>query len=423
MQSVMLVDVSSGRKTLGSVVAGSLGDGRSTVVAVAVAGAAVSVSASTAATRATTGRAHRRHDSEPMRRFYQRRTISRRERPTAAPSSSSTSVRSTPSSSPAACVSSRCSPRSCPAASRAAEMRRRNPSALILSGGPASVNVDGGAATRSGDLRARRAGPRHLLRRPADRPAARRRRRPRDARRVRAHDAAPHRAVAAVARRGARGPPRVDEPLRRDHRGAARVSRHRLAPTTRRSSCSRTTNEGSTACSSIPRSSTRRTGWTCCAASSPSAPAACRRGRCRRSPRSRSTASADQVGERAGDLRLVRRGRLRRGRGPRAPRHRPPADLRLRRHRPDASRRERRGDRDVPSHDGYRADPRRRRRPLLRPAARSGRARGEAQDDRRRVHPHLRGEHRRAHRGRVPRPGHAVPRPHRVRRRATARPP
>ena len=44
------------------------------------------------------------------------------------------------------------------------------------------------------------------------------------------------------------------------------------------------------------------------------------------------------------------------------------------------------------------------------------RPRGQAQGDRRRVHPRLRGAHRRPRRGRVPRPGHAVPGPHRVRR-------
>ena len=40
----------------------------------------------------------------------------------------------------------------------------------------------------------------------------------------------------------------------------------------------------------------------------------------------------------------------------------------------------------------------------------------QAQGHRRRVHPRLRGAHRRARRGRVPRPGHALPGPHRVRR-------
>ena len=44
---------------------------------------------------------------------------------------------------------------------------------------------------------------------------------------------------------------------------------------------------------------------------------------------------------------------------------------------------------------GHRADPRRRRRPLLRPPRRGHRPGGQAQGDRRRVHPHLRGAHRR----------------------------
>ena len=45
---------------------------------------------------------------------------------------------------------------------------------------------------------------------------------------------------------------------------------------------------------------------------------------------------------------------------------RPPAHVHLRRHRADAQGRERAGRRDVPAQHGHRADPRRRRRPLLR---------------------------------------------------------
>ena len=56
------------------------------------------------------------------------------------------------------------------------------------------------------------------------------------------------------------------------------------------------------------------------------------------------------------------------------------------------------------------------RRPLLRGAPGHHRSGGEAQGDRRAVRAHLRGEHRRADRGRVPRAGHAVPRPDRERR-------
>ena len=82
----------------------------------------------------------------------------------------------------------------------------------------------------------------------------------------------------------------MDEPLRRDHRGARRASRPRRRPPTRRSPRSRTTSGGSTACSSTPRSSTRRTAWRCCARFlHERAPAARRRGRWRRSSTSRST--------------------------------------------------------------------------------------------------------------------------------------
>ena len=54
----------------------------------------------------------------------------------------------------------------------AAEVAARRPSALILSGGPKSVNIDGLAAPRPGDLRPRRADPRDLLRRPARSPCS-----------------------------------------------------------------------------------------------------------------------------------------------------------------------------------------------------------------------------------------------------------
>ncbi len=202
-----------------------------------------------------------------------------------------------------------------------------------------------------------------------------------------------------------------------------RASRRRRRPTTRPSPCSRTTSAASTACSSTPRSSTRRTGWRVLRrflherAGMPR-----RRGRCRRSIDEQVARIRAQVGDGRVHLRAVRRRRLVRRRGARAPGDRPPADVRLRRHRADAQGRERPGHRDVPPRHGHRADPRRRRRPLLRPPGRRHRAGGQAQGDRRRVHPRVRGAHRRARRGRVPRPGHAVPRPHRVAAAPTARP-
>ena len=75
----------------------------------------------------------------------------------------------------------------------AAEIAAEPPAAIILSGGPKSVHVDGAPIARPGDLRPRHPHPRHLLRRAADRPAARRRRRPGHARRVRPRRADRHR--------------------------------------------------------------------------------------------------------------------------------------------------------------------------------------------------------------------------------------
>ena len=69
-------------------------------------------------------------------------------------------------------------------------------------------------------------------------------------------------------------------------------------------------------------------------------------------------------------LRAVRRRRLVGRRRARPPGRRSPADVHLRRHRADAQGRERPGHRDVPAGDGHRADPRRRRRALLRPPGR-----------------------------------------------------
>ena len=99
----------------------------------------------------------------------------------------------------------------------------------------------------------------------------------------------------------------------------------------------------------------------------------------------------DQVGERPGHLRAVRRRRLGGRRRAGAPGDRPTAHLRVRRHRPDAQGRGRPGRRDVPAPPGHRAHPRPRRRPVLRTPGRRHRPGGEAQGDRRAVHPRLRG--------------------------------
>ena len=129
---------------------------------------------------------------------------------------------------------------------------------------------------------------------------------------------------------------------------------------------------------------------------------------------------------RPGDLRPLRRRRLGRRRGDRAARDRRPADLRVRRPRADAPGRDRAGRARLRRRHRRRAQGRRRREAVPRRARRGHRPRGEAQDHRPRVHPGLRGrrgrgprrrgDRRRRRQGRVPRPGHALPRRRRVRR-------
>ena len=307
-------------------------------------------------------------------------------------------------------------------ASRPPRSPTRQPAALILSGGPKSVHVDGAPALDpaiyelgipilgicyGAQLIAQQLGGtvgrgmrgeygRAKLRRTG--------------------------AVAAAPRRRPRRPRRVDEPLRRHHRGAGRVRRDGRRPTTPRSPCSRTTTAAIYGVQFHPEvvHSPVRHGR---AAALPA--------RARRVPADWTMSSVidEQVARdprpgrrRAGDLRAVRRRRLVGRRGARAPGHRPPADVHLRRHRADAQGRERPGRRDVPAQHGHRADPRRRRRPLLRDASPASPTRRPSARRSATVHPHLRGAHRRAHRGQVPRPGHALPRPHRVAAAPTAPP-
>ena len=106
----------------------------------------------------------------------------------------------------------------------AEELAARRPMGVIFSGGPKSVHVPGRPGHRPGDLRPRRPDPRHLLRRPARRPAARRRGGPHRPGRVRPHR--PHAHGGAVAPARARAPGRVDEPLRLDRAGARRLRGH-----------------------------------------------------------------------------------------------------------------------------------------------------------------------------------------------------
>ena len=93
-------------------------------------------------------------------------------RPSPTPSSSWTSAASSPSSSPAASASSTSTRELLPHDTPWAEIERRQPKAIILSGGPSSVYDDGCAAPRSGDLVRPDPGAGHLLRPAADGPSS-----------------------------------------------------------------------------------------------------------------------------------------------------------------------------------------------------------------------------------------------------------
>ena len=128
---------------------------------------------------------------------------------------------------------------------------------------------------------------------------------------------------------------------------------------------------------------------------------------------------------RPGDLRAVRRRRLGGRRGRRTACDRGPAHLRLRRPRAAAQGRGRAGRARLRRRHRRRPARRGRREALPRRARGGQRPRGEAQDHRPRVHPGLRGgrgrrarqvDGRGGHQGRLPRPGHPLPRRRRVRR-------
>ena len=209
-------------------------------------------------------------------------------------------------------------------------------------------------------------------------------------------------AVPAV-RRLARRRRGVDEPRRRHHRRPARVRGHRHQPRRPGGRPPRTPSAPSTACSSTPRWST---------------PSAARDllerflyDVCHCPPswthtsiiESQVEAVRAQVGSSPVLCALSGRGRLGGGRRPGPQGDRRPADLRLRRHRADAGPRERAGRRDLPPPVPHRPGAREGGRPVLRGPGRGHRSRGQAQDHRRAVHPHLR-------RG-GPRPGHRAVRP------------
>ena len=174
-----------------------------------------------------------------------------------------------------------------------AEMLAKKPKAIIFSGGPASVHVDGAPSIDpavydagvpilgicyGAQLVARDLG--------GDRRAHRERR-------VRPHrdDARRGRPVGAV-HRPARRAGGLDEPRRLDRRARPRGSWSRRRPRRCPSRPSRTPSARSTACSSTPRSRTRRGARRSSRRSSSTARTAGRRGRTRRSSSSRSPRSA-----------------------------------------------------------------------------------------------------------------------------------
>ena len=130
-----------------------------------------------------------------------------------------------------------------------------------------------------------------------------------------------------------------------------------------------------------------------------------------------------QVGRRAGHLRALGRRRLGGGGDAGPPRGRGAAHLRLRRQRPASPRRGGDGAGRAPRQPGHLDPPRAGGRAVPGRAGRGHRARAEAEGDRGRVHRGLRGGGAAAGRHRLPGPGHALPgrhreRPHRTRWRA-----
>ena len=273
-------------------------------------------------------------------------------------------------------------------------MLRRRPKGVILSGGPASVYERRRAAARARAAGARRPGARHLLRDAAAGARARRDRRGGRGGGVRTLAADGPRARPA-ARRDPRGADLLDVSPRHGVRGAAGVRRARLldglAGGRVRVGRARRLRDP------VPP---RGRPHPVRPAGADELPQGRLRLRAELEPEL-GDRGADRADPRAGrrrpgDLRALGRGRLERRGAARAPRDRRPADVRVRRPRPDAQERGRAGDRRVPRPLPRPAGCGRRRRAL--PGAAEGRERsgGEAQADRQRVHPRVRGGGRRS---------------------------
>ena len=142
------------------------------------------------------------------------------------------------------------------------EIRRRNPAAMILSGGPASVYAEGAPQLDPAIFELGVPDARHLLRHAA---AGARARRPRRPHRRRASSARPS---CSAAEGGLFDDLPAEQtvwmsPPRHRRRAADRRAGRRASRLARRSPRSRTTRAASTASSSTPRSCTRRTASRC----------------------------------------------------------------------------------------------------------------------------------------------------------------
>ncbi len=298
-------------------------------------------------------------------------------------------------------------------------IRERRPAALVLSGGPASVYSDGrtGAAPRA--ARARRPGAGHLLRDAGDGPRPRRPGRRRRRGRVRAHLAGPRRRRRAVAVRVAARAAMLDEPPRQRLRAAGGLRRARLQPRVAGGRV-RESRAGPVR-DPVP---SRGRSHALRHPDSRSLPAPGRGPRAALVSRlgdRRAGRRGARPGRRGGsDLRALGRRRLGDRRGARPPRGRRSAHLRPRRPRAAAQERGRAGGRGL-SRPRDKARPRGRSGTLPEAARRGGRARKQAQDHRRGVHPRVRGAGGEASGCPVPGPGDPVLRRDRVGRGRTGR--
>ena len=140
----------------------------------------------------------------------------------------------------------------------AAQIRARNPLALILSGGPASVYAEGAPQLDTDGARARDPDARDLLRDAAD--GARPRRHGRGERRRRVRQGRRRARRVGALPRPARRAGRLDEPPRLGHRAAAGGARHGLVAVDADRRVRGRRAAASTPSSSTPRSCTRRDG-------------------------------------------------------------------------------------------------------------------------------------------------------------------